>query len=83
MIYWRHAKSDWQKRDTDLSDMACCATQRNVSAEDQGEARQVGQAFIRLGIPVGDVLTSNFCRKRNTTMLAYPFPSGLPEEDAR
>ncbi len=79
VIYWRHAKTDWQKRDSDLSDMDRCATQRNLSAEGQGEARQVGEAFERLGIPVGDVLTSDFCRNRDTAVLAFRRYQRMPD----
>ena len=71
VIYWRHAKTDWGRRDTDLSDMDRCETQRNLSAEGQQEARHVGAAFERHGIPVGDVLTSDFCRNRDTAELAF------------
>jgi phosphohistidine phosphatase SixA len=71
VIYWRHARTDWRQRDTDLSDMDRCATQRNLNAEGQREARHVGEAFERLGIPVGDVLTSDFCRNRRTAELAF------------
>ncbi len=71
VIYWRHAKTDWRQRDTDLSDMDRCATQRNLNDEGRREARHVGKAFERLGIPVGDVLTSDFCRNRETADLAF------------
>jgi len=71
VIYWRHAKTDWRQRDTDLSDMNRCATQRNLNEEGRREARHVGEAFERLGIPVGDVLTSDFCRNRDTAELAF------------
>ncbi|TVP85141.1 MAG: histidine phosphatase family protein [Thioalkalivibrio sp.] len=71
VIYWRHARTDWGQRDTDLSDMDRCETQRNLSGEGRQEARHVGAAFERHGIPVGDVLTSHFCRNRDTAELAF------------
>jgi broad specificity phosphatase PhoE len=71
VIYWRHSKTDWRQRDTDLSDMNHCATQRNLNGEGQKESRHVGEAFRRLGIPVGDVLASDFCRNRDTAQLAF------------
>lgn len=71
VIYWRHAKTDWTQRDTDLSNMDRCSTQRNLNDEGRREARAVGEAFERLGIPVGDVLTSDFCRNRETAELAF------------
>lgn len=71
VIYWRHAKTDWRFRDTDLSDMDRCATQRNLSEEGRMQARRVGEAFERLEIPVGSVLSSDFCRNRETAELAF------------
>jgi len=71
VIYWRHAKTDWRQRDTDLSDMDRCATQRNLNEEGRGQARHVGEAFERLAIPVGRVLSSDFCRNRDTAELAF------------
>jgi len=71
VIYWRHAKTDWRFRDTDLSDMDRCSTQRNLNEEGRRDARHVGEAFERLGIPVGRVLTSDFCRNRETADLAF------------
>ncbi|MBS0001499.1 MAG: histidine phosphatase family protein [Thioalkalivibrio sp.] len=71
VIYWRHAKTDRSQRDTDLSDINRCETQRNLNDEGRQQARRVGRAFERHGIPVGDVLTSDFCRNRDTAELAF------------
>jgi phosphohistidine phosphatase SixA len=71
VIYWRHAQTDRSQRDGDLSDMDRCETQRNLDAGGREQARRVGVAFERLGIPVGTVLTSDFCRNRDTARLAF------------
>jgi phosphohistidine phosphatase SixA len=48
-----------------------CANQRNLDERGKREAKQVGQAFERLEIPVGSVLTSPYCRCVDTGMLAF------------
>ncbi len=71
VIYWRHARTDHSQRDSDLSAMDHCETQRNLDAEGRQQARNVGDGFVRLGIPAGAVLTSDFCRNRETAELAF------------
>jgi phosphohistidine phosphatase SixA len=46
-----------------------CATQRNLSNEGRQQARSIGRAFRRRAIPVDRVLTSQWCRCRETAEL--------------
>lgn len=71
VVYFRHARTDWQQKDTNLSQLADCAAQRNLSAEGREQARRIGAKFQEHGIPVGDVLSSQFCRTRDTAALAF------------
>jgi len=48
-----------------------CATQRNLGAEGREEARLAGTAFRARGIPVGRVLSSEWCRCLETARLAF------------
>lgn len=48
-----------------------CSTQRNLSDEGRGHARQLGEAFRQRGIPVGQVLASPWCRAIETARLAF------------
>jgi phosphohistidine phosphatase SixA len=48
-----------------------CATQRNLSAEGRDEARRIGIHLKKLGLQVGEVLTSQWCRCRETAQLAF------------
>ena len=43
-----------------------CATQRNLSARGREQARRIGQAFRDHGVPVGAVLSSEWCRCLDT-----------------
>lgn len=56
-----------------------CATQRNLSEAGRAEARRIGAAFRRRGIPVVRVLSSRWCRCLETARLAFgrvePWPS--------
>jgi phosphohistidine phosphatase SixA len=46
-----------------------CATQRNLSEEGRNQARSIGESFRSRGIPVDRVLTSQWCRCRETAEL--------------
>lgn len=46
-----------------------CATQRNLSEAGRNQARQLGNAFRRHGIDQAMVLTSAWCRARDTAAL--------------
>jgi broad specificity phosphatase PhoE len=56
-----------------------CATQRNLSEAGRAEARRIGAAFRRHGIPVDRVLSSRWCRCLETAWLAFgrvePWPA--------
>jgi phosphohistidine phosphatase SixA len=71
VIYFRHARTDFSQDDTDLSDLANCATQRNLTDEGRAQARQIGEAITALEIPVGEVLSSELCRTRETAELTF------------
>lgn len=49
-----------------------CATQRNLDEAGRAQARRIGEAFRSRGASVGRVLTSRWCRARETADLAFP-----------
>lgn len=49
-----------------------CATQRNLDATGRDQARRIGATFRAREIPVAQVLTSRWCRARETAELAFP-----------
>lgn len=71
VVYWRHAATDHGQRDTGFSNMDDCATQRNLSAAGRADAQAAGALFADYGIVVGEVLSSDFCRNRDTAQLAF------------
>ena len=49
-----------------------CASQRNLDGEGRAQAARIGDAFVRRTVRVGAVLTSQWCRTRDTASLAFP-----------
>ncbi|MFM8535645.1 MAG: histidine phosphatase family protein [Acidimicrobiia bacterium] len=61
IIYFRHGETGSQGADR-APDMADCSTQRNLNDAGRAQVRQLGEDFRALGIPVGKVLSSAWCR---------------------
>ena len=73
VIYFRHAATDWSQDDyvTAVGDWTSCDPSRVRQLSDQGraDARRIGAAIRRLQIPIGRVLSSEYCRCRQTAQL--------------
>jgi phosphohistidine phosphatase SixA len=67
----RHAATDFSKADRNPVDLKDCHTQRNLSAEGRRDAKRIGQGARRLQLRIGAVLSSPFCRTRETATLAF------------
>lgn len=52
-------------------DIANCATQRNLSARGEHQARRIGALFAARAAPIDHVETSRFCRCRDTANIAF------------
>lgn len=71
VLVFRHAATDFSKPDHDPVDLSDCRTQRNLSAQGRAEARAIVRAVRRLSLRIGRVLTSPFCRTKQTAQLAF------------
>jgi len=71
VVYVQHATTDKNQVDADYPDFQRCETQRNLSADGRRLAREIGAAFATLGIPVGRVVSSPYCRSTETATLAF------------
>jgi phosphohistidine phosphatase SixA len=69
IVYVRHTQTDSKTEDKDLSDMSNCASQRVLSDQGRENAAKLGEAVRALAIPVGEVITSQFCRAKDTAKL--------------
>jgi hypothetical protein len=67
----RHASTDFSQNDSKMTSYEDCANQRNLTDKGRQEAREIGAHVKRLGIPVGEVLASPFCRTMETARLAF------------
>lgn len=71
VLYMRHASTDFSHNDSQMRSYEDCASQRNLTDKGREEARAVGSHVKRLGIPIGEVLASPFCRTMETARLAF------------
>ena len=71
IVYLRHAQTESDYADQVTADPLDCATQRVLSREGWRQAREIGAGFERLGIPVGEVVASQYCRAWQTADLAF------------
>lgn len=59
-----------------------CGTQRNLSAQGREDARRIGKAFRRRGIPIAEVLSSRWCRCLDTARIAFGKATPAPMLDS-
>ncbi len=71
IIYFRHAETDHSIDDLHPIEITDCSTQRNLSQQGRKQAQTIGAAIKRLGIPIADVVSSPFCRCRDTAELMF------------
>lgn len=71
VVLIRHAITDPGIGDPDNFKLGDCSTQRNLSAQGRADAKRIGEAFRRQGIPVSEVLSSRWCRCIDTAQLAF------------
>ena len=81
VLYMRHASTDFGQNDANMKSYEDCANQRNLTDKGRAEARAVREHIRRLGIPIGAVLASPFCRTMETARLA--FGSAEPMQEVR
>jgi hypothetical protein len=71
IIYFRHTSTDFGQNDEQMSGYEDCARQRNLTDQGRDEARRIGAEIKRLGLPIGEVLASPFCRTMETARLIF------------
>ncbi len=70
IVLFRHATAPGIGDPTGFK-LDACATQRNLDDKGRAEARKLGEQFRSRKITVGAVLTSQWCRSRETARLAF------------
>jgi hypothetical protein len=71
VLFLRHTSTDFSQNDARMKGFDDCARQRNLTDDGREEARALGQHIRRLGIPIGEVLASPYCRTMETARLAF------------
>jgi phosphohistidine phosphatase SixA len=70
-LYFRHTATDFSQTDAAMKGYDECASQRNLSDAGRAQAREIGEAVRALGLPVGEVIASPFCRTMETGRLMF------------
>ena len=70
-LYFRHTATDFSQSDRGMTTHGECATQRNLSEAGREQARAIGATIRALGLPVGEVIASPFCRTMETGRLMF------------
>ncbi|WP_200817662.1 histidine phosphatase family protein, partial [Calothrix rhizosoleniae] len=71
VIYIRHTTTERDYADQVKADVNNCSTQRVLSEKGWKEAKAIGKAFRKYSIPVGQVISSQYCRAWKTADLAF------------
>lgn len=71
ILYFRHTATDFAQSDDIATGYDDCARQRGLTDQGRSDARAIGAAIRKLGIPIGDVLASPYCRTRETAELMF------------
>lgn len=71
VIFFRHGVTETDYADQVDAVMGDCSTQRVLSENGWHEVKAIGAAFERLEIPVGEVISSEYCRAWKTADLAF------------
>jgi phosphohistidine phosphatase SixA len=71
VVLIRHASTVAGLGDPEGFRLGDCSTQRNLSEAGREESRRIGARFRSEGVAVQEVLTSPWCRCRDTAMLAF------------
>ncbi|HSD54870.1 MAG TPA: histidine phosphatase family protein [Burkholderiales bacterium] len=71
ILYFRHTATDFAQNDAQMTSFEDCSRQRNLTDRGRQDARAIGTALRALGIPIGKVHASPYCRTVETAVLAF------------
>ena len=70
LIFIRHAYAPGGG-DPDNFDINDCSTQRNLSNSGREQSKKIGNFFVKNNIPISLVISSKWCRCRETAQIAF------------
>lgn len=71
IMYVRHAATNHDEADKNISDLSRCDLQRNLSEQGKEESRTMAEAMARFEMPIGQVFSSPYCRTIDTAVMAF------------
>jgi hypothetical protein len=73
IIYMRHAttKTDWADQASAGLSLDDCSTQRELSTAGKLQATQIGNSLRNHKVPIGRVISSEYCRAIDTAQLSF------------
>jgi phosphohistidine phosphatase SixA len=71
VIIMRHGATHQDQADTDPFNLANVDKQRQLNDAGRAKSKEIGEAFKKLGIPVGRVVSSQYFRAIETAKLAF------------
>lgn len=71
VIIMRHGATHADQADTDPFNLANVDKQRQLNDAGRAKSKEIGEAFKKLGIPVGKVVSSQYFRAIETAKLAF------------
>lgn len=71
ILYMRHGATTRKKSNNIQMDLGNCETQRNLSTSGLAEVEKIGQIIKSLNIPISTVLSSPYCRTKDTAKAAF------------
>ncbi|MEM7115843.1 MAG: hypothetical protein AAF614_25605, partial [Chloroflexota bacterium] len=80
VVYVRHTHTDRSRGDTDTS-LGRCETQRILSDRGRDEAFLIRNAYQQLGLPVSQIISTQYCRTLETAVLAFGVPQVILRSD--
>ena len=73
VLYLRHTETekDWADQASPKLDLSDCTTQRKLSDRGISQATQIGDSIETLQIPIKNVVSSDYCRAKDTASYAF------------
>ena len=73
IIYMRHGMTTRKNKNLNKKsiDLGRCETQRNLTKEGKKQINRIGRSISALSIPIGKVISSPFCRTKDTAQVAF------------
>lgn len=71
VLYFRHGHTNHGQYEATHATLEACSKQRNLDELGKQQSEAMGAAFKSLDIPVGKILSSPWCRAKDTAMIAF------------